>query len=82
MSNQLISGEYFYKGRINYFLVKCHIYQGNKQIYNVHNSCLTLHVSKYRDPVATQFSWVIFQIMCDTMNTDVKIEELYPGLQV
>ena len=34
MSNQLISGEYFYKGRINYFLVKCHIYQGNKQIYN------------------------------------------------
>ena len=35
MSNQLISGEYFYKGRINYFLVKCHIYQGNKQIYNV-----------------------------------------------
>ena len=35
MSNQLISGEYFYKGRINYFLVKCHIYQGNKQIYNI-----------------------------------------------
>ena len=34
MSNQLISGEYLYKGRINYFLVKCHIYQGNKQIYN------------------------------------------------
>ena len=37
MSNQLISGEYFYKGRINYFLVKCHIYQGNKQIYNFNN---------------------------------------------
>ena len=37
MSNQLISGEYFYKGRINYFLVKCHIYQGNKQIYNIYN---------------------------------------------
>ena len=34
MSNQLISGEYFYKGRIKHFLVKCHIYQGNKQIYN------------------------------------------------
>ena len=29
-----MSGEYLYKGRINYFLVKCHIYQGNKQIYN------------------------------------------------
>ena len=38
MSNQLISGEYFYKGRINYFLVKCHIYQGNKQIYNLINA--------------------------------------------
>ena len=38
MSNQLISGEYFYKGRINYFLVKCHIYQGNKQIYNQQNA--------------------------------------------
>ena len=46
MSNQLISGEYFYKGRINYFLVKCHIYQGNKQIYNKCKYVYS-HPSKY-----------------------------------
>lgn len=58
MSNQLISGEYFYKGRINYFLVKCHIYQGNKKIYNfkkyyVHNLPLLvspLYIPTYIHP--------------------------------
>ena len=34
MSNQLISSEYLYKGKIYYYLVKYPICPGNKQIYN------------------------------------------------
>ena len=34
MSNQLISSEYLYRGKIYYYLVKYPICPGNKQIYN------------------------------------------------
>ena len=37
MSNQLISSEYLYKGKIYYYLVKYPICPGNKQIYNEKN---------------------------------------------
>ena len=31
LKNVKSTGEYLYKGRINYFLVKCHIHLGNKK---------------------------------------------------